>query len=113
MTLLFLARFQGLHVNSEHIFGFLAEKTSLMRLISLTCEMLLFLAVRHAIAGSSLIAVPFIFRLSYFLGVRLLFLAWLYLALLFLAGMGSRLMVPVSSHELVLEQVEVFQCDMW
>jgi hypothetical protein len=54
--------------------------------------MLLFLAVpifRHAIFGSDLIAVPFIFRLSYFLGVGLLFLACLYLAVLFLAGVGA------------------------
>jgi hypothetical protein len=88
-----------------------------MRLISLTCEMLLFLAVpifRRAIFGSDLIAIPFIFRLSYFLGVRLLFLACLYLAVLFLAGGGAILLVPMSSWELVwIEQVEAFQCDTW
>jgi hypothetical protein len=56
---------------------------------------------RCAIFGSDLITVPFIFCLSYFLGVGLLFLACLYLAVLFLASVGARLLVPVSSWELV------------
>jgi len=55
----------------------------------------------HAIFGSDLIAVPFIFRLSYFLGVRLLFLACLYLVVLFLVDVGTILLVPVSSWALV------------
>jgi len=65
--------------------------------------MLLFLVVpsfRCGIFGSDLIAVPFIFRLSYFLGVGLLFLACVCLAVLFLVGVGSKLLVPVSSYEL-------------
>jgi hypothetical protein len=68
-----------------------------MSLISLTCEKLLFLAVpifRHAIFGSVLLAVPYIFVFSYFLG-GLLFLACLFLAVLLLAGLGT------------------MQCDMW
>jgi hypothetical protein len=79
--------------------------------------MLLFLLVpifRRAIFSSDLITVPFIFHLSYFLGVGLLFLACIYLVVLFLARVDSRLLVPVSSYEMSqTKQMEVFQCDKW
>jgi hypothetical protein len=81
----------------------LQKNKSDVRLTSLTCNMLLFLAVptfKHAIFRSDLLAVPFTFCLSYFLGVKLLFLACLYLAMLFLAGRGAILLFPMSKRGL-------------
>jgi hypothetical protein len=56
---------------------------------------------RHAIFSSGLIAVPFIFSISYFLGVGLLFLACLYLAVLFIVGTGCDVMVLMCSGGVV------------
>jgi hypothetical protein len=62
----------------------------MMSLITLTCK-LLFLAkpiFRHAIFGSDLLVVPYIFCFFLFLG-GLLFLACLLLAVLLLASVGA------------------------